>query len=44
MTLVLKMPRMGMNVEDGTIIEWHKKPGENFSISAQIAPTLHIKF
>ncbi|MGB0574023.1 MAG: biotin/lipoyl-containing protein [Hyphomicrobiales bacterium] len=31
MTLVLKMPRMGMNVEDGTIVEWHKKPGDNFS-------------
>ena len=30
MTRILKLPRMGMNVEEGTIVEWHKKPGEKF--------------
>jgi pyruvate/2-oxoglutarate dehydrogenase complex dihydrolipoamide acyltransferase (E2) component len=30
MTRILKLPRMGMNVEEGTIVEWHKKLGEKF--------------
>lgn len=30
MTRILKLPRMGMNVEEGTIVEWYKKPGEKF--------------
>ncbi|MDG2187730.1 MAG: lipoyl domain-containing protein [Hyphomicrobiales bacterium] len=30
MNRILKMPRMGMNVDEGTIVEWHKKPGERF--------------
>jgi len=30
MNTTLKLPRVGMNMEEGTIVEWFVKPGENF--------------
>ncbi len=26
----LKLARVGMNMEEATIVKWHKKPGETF--------------
>ena len=26
----LKLARVGMNMEEGTIVKWHKAPGETF--------------
>ncbi len=31
MRVALKMPRVGMNMEEGTIVAWHVQPDENFS-------------
>ena len=31
MERLIKMPRMGMNVDEGTIVEWHVKEGQSFS-------------
>tara|TARA_B100000925_G_scaffold92578_1_gene67267 strand:- start:55 stop:294 length:240 start_codon:yes stop_codon:yes gene_type:complete len=31
MERIVKMPRMGMNVDEGTIVEWHVKEGQSFS-------------
>tara|TARA_B100000945_G_C20069753_1_gene451925 strand:- start:8 stop:250 length:243 start_codon:yes stop_codon:yes gene_type:complete len=31
MKIVLKMPRVSMNMEEGTITSWNKKPGESFT-------------
>ena len=30
MERIVKMPRMGMNVDEGTIVEWHVKEGQSF--------------
>jgi pyruvate/2-oxoglutarate dehydrogenase complex dihydrolipoamide acyltransferase (E2) component len=30
MKIKLKMIRVGMNMSEGTIAEWHKQPGESF--------------
>lgn len=30
MKVALKMPRIGMNMEEGTIVAWRVKPGESF--------------
>jgi|TARA_B100001750_G_C14935237_1_gene316093 pyruvate dehydrogenase E2 component (dihydrolipoamide acetyltransferase) len=30
MKVRLKLARIGMNMEEGTIVEWHKKEGEAF--------------
>ena len=31
MERIVKMPRMGMNVDEGTIVEWNVKEGQRFS-------------
>ena len=31
MERIVKMPRKGMNVDEGTIVEWHVKEGQSFS-------------
>ena len=31
MERLIKMPRMGMNVDEGTIVEWHVIEGQSFS-------------
>ena len=31
MRVNLKLPRFGMNMEEGTIVAWRKVPGERFS-------------
>ncbi len=31
MERIIKMPRMGMNVDEGTIVEWHINEGQSFS-------------
>ena len=31
MERIVKMPRMGMNVDEGIIVEWHVKEGQSFS-------------
>ena len=31
MKVALKMPRVSMNMEEGTLTAWHKQPGEQFS-------------
>ena len=31
MERIVKMPRMGMNVDEGTIVEWHVTEGQRFS-------------
>lgn len=30
MKTTLKMPRIGMNMEEGTLVTWQVQPGENF--------------
>ncbi len=30
MSRILKLPRIGMNIDEGTIVEWHVKPGDEF--------------
>ena len=30
MKIVLKMPRISMNMEEGTVTKWNKNPGERF--------------
>ena len=30
MKFQLKLPRVGMNMEEATIVGWYKKPGESF--------------
>jgi pyruvate/2-oxoglutarate dehydrogenase complex dihydrolipoamide acyltransferase (E2) component len=30
MSTILKLPRVGMNMEEGTIVEWFVKPGKKF--------------
>ena len=30
MKVGLKLARMGMNMEEATIVKWHKRPGEAF--------------
>lgn len=30
MKIQLKLPRVGMNMEEATIVAWHKAPGESF--------------
>ncbi len=30
MSTILKLPRVGMNMDEGTIVEWFVKPGEKF--------------
>lgn len=30
MKVTLKMPRLSMNMEDGTVTGWHKKEGDSF--------------
>lgn len=30
MKVQLKLARVGMNMEEATIAEWHKRPGEHF--------------
>ena len=31
MKVTLKLPRLGMNMQTGRIIEWFKRPGDRFS-------------
>ena len=31
MKIQLKLPRVGMNMEEATIVVWHKSPGEAFA-------------
>jgi pyruvate/2-oxoglutarate dehydrogenase complex dihydrolipoamide acyltransferase (E2) component len=31
MKVQLKLARVGMNMEEATIVRWHKKPGEDFA-------------
>jgi pyruvate/2-oxoglutarate dehydrogenase complex dihydrolipoamide acyltransferase (E2) component len=31
MKVQLKLARVGMNMEEATIVRWHKKPGEGFT-------------
>ncbi|MCZ7564676.1 MAG: lipoyl domain-containing protein [Burkholderiales bacterium] len=31
MKVTLKLPMFGMNMEEATIVKWHKAPGEAFS-------------
>ena len=31
MKVVLKLPRLSMNMQEGTISEWLKQPGDSFS-------------
>lgn len=31
MKAALKLPRISMNMEEGTIVAWRKQPGESFS-------------
>jgi len=31
MKMHLKLARVGMNMEEATIVRWHKKPGEAFA-------------
>ena len=30
MRVTLKLTRVGMNMQEATIVEWHKQPGERF--------------
>lgn len=30
MKMTLKLIRVGMNMQEATIVEWHKEPGERF--------------
>ena len=30
MRVTLKLARVGMNMEEATIVKWHKQPGETF--------------
>ena len=30
MRMTLKLARVGMNMEEATIVKWHAKPGESF--------------
>lgn len=31
MKVVLKLPRVSMNMEEATVTRWHKQPGETFA-------------
>lgn len=31
MKIQLKLPRVGMNMEEATIVAWHKAPGDSFT-------------
>jgi pyruvate/2-oxoglutarate dehydrogenase complex dihydrolipoamide acyltransferase (E2) component len=31
MKVQLKLARVGMNMEEATIVRWHKKPGDDFA-------------
>lgn len=31
MKIQLKLPRVGMNMEEATIVAWHKAPGDSFA-------------
>lgn len=31
MKIKLKLPRVGMNMEEATIVAWHKSPGASFN-------------
>lgn len=31
MRIQLKLPRVGMNMEEATIVAWHKAPGDSFT-------------
>lgn len=30
MIVSLKLPRFGMNMEEATVVKWHKQPGDGF--------------
>ena len=30
MIVSLKLPRFGMNIEEATVVKWHKQPGDGF--------------
>ena len=30
MRMLLKLSRIGMNMEEATIVKWHKQPGQSF--------------
>lgn len=30
MKITMKLPRIGMNMEEATLVKWHKQPGEPF--------------
>jgi pyruvate/2-oxoglutarate dehydrogenase complex dihydrolipoamide acyltransferase (E2) component len=30
MKVTMKLPRIGMNMEEATLVKWHKQPGESF--------------
>ena len=30
MKVILKLPRLSTNMQEATIVEWYRKPGENF--------------
>jgi pyruvate/2-oxoglutarate dehydrogenase complex dihydrolipoamide acyltransferase (E2) component len=30
MKVSLKLPLFGMNMEEATVVKWHKQPGESF--------------
>ncbi|MBB6125247.1 lipoyl domain-containing protein [Sphingobium subterraneum] len=32
MKITLKLARIGMSMQEATIAQWHKKPGESFSV------------
>ncbi|NQV55082.1 MAG: acyltransferase [Rhodospirillales bacterium] len=36
MKVNLKLVRIGMNMQDATIVKWHKQPGENFAVGEPI--------
>lgn len=36
MKVVLKLPRLSMNMQEGTISEWLKQPGESFAAGEAI--------
>ena len=38
MKLSLKLPLFGMNMEQATIVKWHRRPGEDFKKNEGAAP------
>jgi len=36
MKINLKLARVGMNMQEATIVKWHKRPGESFSSGEEL--------